>query len=1846
MPGNEEGDRVHNFFGQENLSQGQHHPQAIDGNWQGLNNNLWVGGGQRQINGPFISSVKNYNVQQPDSERGHGSQSSHMAHGLNFTQSNLMPEFGRVPSQNQQPALNGYVHGNQVFQTRQNEANFLGMDTDTNRHNLMRGLSMPQQGNGPEHNKKNSMRLESSESLVGFDFFGGQQQMSGQHLNAMQSLPRQQPGNSDMQLLQRHMMFQQLQELQRQQQLQQVEPRQQGFTTQVSSIVKQNAGNYSPSLINGVPINEASNNLWQQPEVVPGNANWLQRGASPVMQGSSSGHMFSPEQGQALRLMDMVPQQVEQSLYGVPISSTSGTPGPYSHLPMDKASMQQMSANNNSLPGHSFVAFPDQVSMQDGTRQDFQGKNMFGSAAGQGLSSGINLENLQQVNPQQRSPSVHEFPGRQEVNESSEQSQEKSFTQVTSSQNVATLDPTEEKILFGSDDNIWEAFGKNNNVGMGGLNVLDSTDYLSGQPSVQSGSWSALMQSAVAETSSGDAGIQEEWCGPSLQNPEPSTGNQQPSSVNDGGKTQGVWGDNSFQPAVAPNSRPPPVDANRPSSSVNSFNHPQFPQPGFKTQQVQADTLQADSSHRFIPKFSEQGNQWSVREPLQKQPVESSQVYANASQLSGVESNANSNSGSWARQQSTQLQNNDTQQYNRPNGWNFIDPMPVDGGDNFRIHENKNSLQRVQSGDHKRSMQDEMSHPAGVRRTDSTLNSNAELEAAKSAIGSPRVGKEESSLNNIAVPTSSSMRPNHENKQQLPNSNKLDFWKVVDSSVNSKGSEVLGKNQHNVGKTLQILESSGNNGLDRGVVEMHDVDNSTNKDSSADDFRSNVSHHTSVGGSKENVWSDTVDSRNFPGGKQKSSGNAAGRKPPGTRKFQYHPMGDVDVDNEPSYGVKHLTHPQSLPQQVSRGLKGYDQGSSGQSKFVTDRSSLEMEGPLPGGQGDLKGLDATPSKNLFPGFVPNTSAPFDRFIGNYAPPNVPQSSQHMLELLHKVDHPRDHGATRPSSERNVSSEVLEAENSDGSIGHIQRNHSSNSQNFGLQLAPPSQRLSSKDHISSQSPLQTVFGSVHGTHDSGEKGHVQMTSRTPVVPLPSSSDPSQGTGNISGVSGHIGNEASFSNVQGNYSMAFPSGFPYSRNIENQQMHAPGGQIMANQSVNIPFNRLYSASKQLDDSSERAQVSQSIPPSVSDMSAGTPRNNLPSTETSQTSQTHNRDLAQQIPESDAAPAQPSVQQGAYSKMLQNVWTSVPRQQPSVAQSSKVAQGLFKSHLQSNSSPVAMFSGPSKLNEQDMEGRNGLSGVGVISANSQSFAEKEQPDREKFGQAPPDKVDSAQKTLGVLQGNESIVNSSSDASHASHAATQRDIEAFGRSLRPNTSLHQNYSLLHQVQAMKSTDIDSSDRSTKRLKGPDFGVDPQQVGPGGGQESPYGYKSTERDSSSNDTSVPSGDQKLLSFSSKLGETRGSNASSQDMVAFGRNISHNFPNNSNALSVRGEHPQISPQMAPSWFDQYGTFNKGGQMLPVYDMQRSVAMKSMEQSFVAGKLADDQHARDSVEQGNVTADGGKHGNVSQVSTSTATTNDDFSPHVMPHSGDQGLVIVRPKKRKSATSELLPWHKELMKVPQRLQTISMAEVEWARATNRLPEKVEYETEIVEDVLPILKPKRRLVLTTQLMQQLLHPPPAVVLSSVATSQYESVAYFAARLSLGDACSAVSCSESEAPSSADSKNILSENLKMPEKREKFFSKVVEDFIGRARKLESELLRLDKRASILDLRVECQDLEKFSVINRFAKFHGRGQADGAETSSTSDGTLNAQRPCPQKYVTALPMPRNLPDRVQCLSL
>ena len=79
-------------------------------------------------------------------------------------------------------------------------------------------------------------------------------------------------------------------------------------------------------------------------------------------------------------------------------------------------------------------------------------------------------------------------------------------------------------------------------------------------------------------------------------------------------------------------------------------------------------------------------------------------------------------------------------------------------------------------------------------------------------------------------------------------------------------------------------------------------------------------------------------------------------------------------------------------------------------------------------------------------------------------------------------------------------------------------------------------------------------------------------------------------------------------------------------------------------------------------------------------------------------------------------------------------------------------------------------------------------------------------------------------------------------------------------------------------------------------------------------------------------------------------------------------------------------------------------------------------------------------------------------------------------------------------------------------------------------MEDETEMIENAQPLLRLRKRLVRTTQLVQQVFSPVPAVILSADATSNYESVAYYAAELALGDACNLSSCRRSDSCLSSD--------------------------------------------------------------------------------------------------------------------
>ncbi|KAL3528458.1 hypothetical protein ACH5RR_007780 [Cinchona calisaya] len=1805
MPGNEVGDRVHNFFAQDNLSQGLHNSQALDGNWPVLGDNLWPGS-QRQV-GLINTTTKNYNLQQSGSDRGQVGNPFHASHGLTFTQSSTRPEFAKSQSQSQPPNFNGFMYGNQFYETRQDETNFLAVDANSDRRNLT-SRSLPTYGsqhvNGPENQGKSSVRSETSGPPVSFDFFGGQQQMNHQQFRILQSLQNQSSGLNDIQQLQQQVMLMKMQELQRQQQLR--DARQQSLINQMPPVAKQASGSQPAALINGSVNSDALSYHWGN-EL--GNANWLQRNP-PAMQGSSNGLVFSPNQGQSQRMTDLVPQQVEQSLYGIPVSSSRGNLNQYPQMVTEKTSVQQQATLGNYLPGNHFTAFPSQVNMQDRSlipRQRYQAENSFGHASSQALSTAIEIENVHQMNSMPRNAHMPEFGGSQEQLVPSENLQEKTETQDVASRDDVALDPTEERILFGSDDNIWAAFGKSPNMGGEGSNLFDGSGF-NGFSSIQSGTWSALMQSAVAETSSSGTGLQEEMSGLNFQNNDIPSRNQLALSHNDGRKQQTPLTDDNLPMAssFASGTVPPSGDSNKKKKYQNVLGFQQF---GRKFSYETAKRPQANPS-QGLGQSSEDGGRRSNGVAVQKSGTEGSQMHGNASHSFDAESNA-------------------SHLCNKPNDWNVFGSVTPYGDAGLTVQGSENLLQ---SNDQKQIMHREV--------VDSMWNSNSGrdltigLEQVKSALGSSQVNKEDFGLNNTAVLSGSgTMKAGEGSSQFLPNIYQLNSWKNADPLVQSKVGEVVGGPEH-----ANNICSSKEEGI--GL----EMENSDKQENSNDSYRSNLSHHTSAGGQKENAVADAIDSRTFSAGKQKSS-NQMGSKSMTSRKFHYHPMGNLDDGVEPPYGMKQPIYSQAMAHSVQPKLLGQ-----------VPKNSIEMgKGQSADLQRSNKGFDEAHCQGNFPGLNANISSPFNRSFDIGTQDKVSQSSQNMLELLHKVDQSREHAAMMHTiaSESNAVSEMPQAENSDGSVGRLQRSQSSNSQGFGLQLGPPMQRLPIPNQSSSsQSSLQGISSllSTNAASGIGQKGQVQLVPSSYVQAMPPSSERSLGENNRPGVVGQTDNEISSYRMPGNFSSAFNSGFPYSRGqLQSQDIAWSGGQL----SRSLEKHASYSTQK--DDPNNRPPATQSPETSFPDETGSIPRGNSVSSGSKQHSANilPGKVLALQFSAAKPVPVfQPSTVpanslQGTSSKALPNVWSNVAAAQLLLGAQYQKVSSQFS---QSNQTNLGNSTSAAYLNEGDQQG-NFPSEFGASSANSQAFrSEEEQLTKECTGQqVSSQNIDLVQKMNETLT-KVLTARTLSDGSPANSVSTQRDIEAFGRSLKPNNNLlQQNYSLLNQMQTMKNAEDDPSNRVLKRMRGPDSGLDGQLVPPTVGQ-------SNDLTAIVGDALVPrktltSLDPTMLSFSAPENNmdrnfsSQHGNTTSQSVLAFSREGSQS--SNSAALT-KVDHSKISPQMAPSWFNQYGTL-KNGQILPMYDAHKAAILKTGERPFTVGKSSSGLHTLNSMEPLSAAAvETYQFGSIKQSAIPSVAA-EYLSSQILPSdaSGEKHPVISRTKKRKSATSELDPWHKEVLQGSRNLQTISMAEVEWAKAANRHIDKVEEDVELMEDGSLMLKPKRRLILTTQLMQQLFRPPPAAILSLDANLDYESVAYSISRLALSDACGVVSLTNDKSHTLHDSINRHPDDCKTSENVDnELLLKVIDDFTAKARKLENEFLRLDTRASVLDLIVECQDLEKFSVINRFARFHGRGQADNAEAASSSDAAANTQKPYPQRYVTALPLPRNLPTRVQCCSL
>ncbi|KAI3462887.1 hypothetical protein Pfo_019550 [Paulownia fortunei] len=558
--------------------------------------------------------------------------------------------------------------------------------------------------------------------------------------------------------------------------------------------------------------------------------------------------------------------------------------------------------------------------------------------------------------------------------------------------------------------------------------------------------------------------------------------------------------------------------------------------------------------------------------------------------------------------------------------------------------------------------------------------------------------------------------------------------------------------------------------------------------------------------------------------------------------------------------------------------------------------------------------------------------------------------------------------------------------------------------------------------------------------------------------------------------------------------------------------------------------------------------------------------------------------------------------------------------------------------NVQKLGKYSGNSECHEQQLEKGNSLrEGLTEInnstslcrSTHKQEFMRKHHLEADYFGS-------------GSLMTNphEQPSNQAEGREKETASFPARDIGAF------HHSLSQNYSLLHQVLSTRNAETDGGKNFPPKYDN----VNNQQSIANARELFLSGQKSGVKDRAKSDLYAVSqlgafwsGDNKGWNFSQEAQGDQSGKASStsyhqnfQQMDIFCQNDTPSRPIGSNEASNLTYQSQISLQMAPSWFKQYGTL-KNGQMLPMYDARAAVNAAQPFSEMTLGNLQENSL----IMQVNL-ANASQGSGLCPSTAATTIACKQLNPICMLPSDVtyQNLAVSIPKKRKLVALDMVPWHKEVNHQKSRLQDISTAELVWAEALNRRPEEVNNEAEIVEELLPVIRAKRRLISTTQLMQQVFRPAPAVILCSDASFNCDYVAYSAARLALGDAWSLTG----QLPS--DTNDVSPNKLKTSKRTNACeLSKVVEGFINRVKKLEADLSRLDKSLSFVDIKVEAHELEKFSIINRFAKFHIRAHPSTVDPASSS-GASTLHKANPQRYVVPLPMPRIVPEGIDCLSL
>ncbi|RWW20767.1 hypothetical protein GW17_00015100 [Ensete ventricosum] len=637
---------------------------------------------------------------------------------------------------------------------------------------------------------------------------------------------------NNMQYWQQQLMCKQLQELQRQQQLQQLDKgaRNPSSHNQLSAVAKPAIGNQPPATLHEKPVNDAYNYMWPNDFVggmhnlpnnslifTAGNTNWAQSNISPVVHNLVNGVVLSDCQSDTMRSVGFMSRQIDQTYHGIPVSGTSIV-NQYSHLGISKNCHDLVTEADATHAKTSYTsrAFQTdqqstaQVCLQDktlATTHNFKGKHFFGNSPVQDLGNDVTSVSFRPTNNLQHSVHFQEFHGRQEQ-DSSVNLQEKPISQVGTYSGVASLDPIEEKLLFGTDDdNCGFSFGgsliSSMGVDMHGHSL--ENDHFVPFPSIQSGSWSALMQDAVQASSSNNR-LQEEWIGLNSQKSEQLMV-KPPITTNDNGKWPSAWDDRNLQSASSLTSTTVPLFNGADSISGSSTSP--------------SDQHRSKSAH-------EENNGVLTKAPhvsflSTTQGAHNSEFYHSCDQSQllegGLHAQRPSNSGVWSGQsikqhdknpgdiqfksqyigpgwgdrQNLPISNVSLQSVTRLNGWKTSHPMACRGSNTSNYLENDEILWNT---------------------SENHVNLNSGLQPLKSYISSPKVRAEDSLVGNL---NSDNLILNQDMRQQASNAQKsvLKRHCAPNTCMNSEIDQDVEKKQNQPRKRQKIWESSASTTVER-----------------------------------------------------------------------------------------------------------------------------------------------------------------------------------------------------------------------------------------------------------------------------------------------------------------------------------------------------------------------------------------------------------------------------------------------------------------------------------------------------------------------------------------------------------------------------------------------------------------------------------------------------------------------------------------------------------------------------------------------------------------------------------------------------------------------------------------------------------------------------------------------------------------------------------------------------------------------------------------------------------------------------------------------------------------------